>query len=483
MSRTTGALATRLACLPTGIRPGARYRRRGCANVEHDGENMSALRTEVVLARARGVALHSARRWTERDTAIMTEFEARCWTWCEGQNLRGLSLPMWLVRPEVDRKHLLILMHVLNAYRHGACGLLLSYEEAVALGLSTSRTTWWRDVKALEADGLIVRDNTWREAPVDKGGRPREYARVLYQPGSRLFDLAGGEPGALEGLHEDNDGRDYDDRKAERQRRAESGAHARREARVARRAKLHLVWSQQRGPIEREDRENAHAEAELDEPTVAHVTPEGHEITVHTPRPSKRQQERARREARQAVREALEQMRREDAAEPRPAPPRRPSERAEGREPPALSLESGGHDTRETRRERPASPIPRFTLKPQTSRGGDSNSERELQGASAGPRSGPPRLVSGPPDSRDRAGGSRPARTTVPPLGRSNPRASTVDLAGHRELREQLAGLSPADLAAFRDALAQHERSERRVLDVRARARFAMLWRAMRRRG
>ena len=489
------ALARLIACLPTGIRPLACYRRRGAPRIEHEGRDLSALPTAQILSMAKGVRLHSARTWTTRDSAIMAELEARCWTWSEAQYGRGLSFPMWLMRPSIKPADRFVLAYILAAYRHGSTGFLVSYEEAVALGCATSRTTWWRMLRRLEEAGFIVRVDTWREADPERS-RNRERSRNLYQPGPALFELAGGEAGMLEGLHEREDGRDYDERKAERQRRALAGAQARRDARIERKAKLAAVWKSQRG--QEPDKWDERLEAEATEPRIAHVSPEGaefFELEGDAPaelEPTPEQAEANRLEAREAVREALAVLEQPDepaAEQPEASPPPpggafaelcRLAGRRELADPAPLELEpSPGSSRMDARRARAAAPNPRFKVKPQTSRGGDSISERELQPATAPPPAGGgPRAILEEPGEGSSSRGAGSASSPVGPLTRSKARASVRDLGAVRLLRDALRGLSSADVEAFRAELARFERSERRTLDAAGRARFAVAWRA-----
>ena len=275
------ALRMVLDTLPTGIRQGARWRRRNAAPVKFDGEDMSQLPTHAVLARAKGVRLHTAgktragvrRGWSDRDTAVMAELEARSITWDIAQLARGLSMPMWLCRPDIHSRWLRFLLWVIYAYRQGAVGMLVSYEEAHALGFASSRTTFWRIRNELEAAGLIRVVDTWRQGDE----RVRDRSRNLYQVGPELVALAGGDDGLHEGLRDDDWSELTVDEKRERQqKRGDAGAQARRRARVERRAQLGVAWRKQRG--EEVDPAAVGDAAEAAEPEVVYVSPQGFEL-------------------------------------------------------------------------------------------------------------------------------------------------------------------------------------------------------------
>lgn len=124
---------------------------------------------------------------SDHDAALNDELERRTWGVREAIAVRMRVLPSWLGdalprRRSAGYVHFLGL--VIAAYRAGACGLLLSYSEAMGLCQVGSEGTWKRWCDEWEAAGLVRRTQTWVADPV----RPqsRMHGKLLYRLGPTL---------------------------------------------------------------------------------------------------------------------------------------------------------------------------------------------------------------------------------------------------------------------------------------------------------
>jgi len=181
--------------------------------------------------------MHARRgkQWGPTDAELVAELDRRAFGWGEVQRQRFWSLPSWvtsdLLPPRRMGGFLRFVSVVLHAFRQGAAGVLLSYEECMSLCEVGSRSTWRRWTAELEQLGVIRIVQTWVE-DTDHPSRPRRHGRLLYRVGAELEKCAG--YGIVEGAAPDE--------KRERwARRAAMGARAR--ARQARNERKGELWS------------------------------------------------------------------------------------------------------------------------------------------------------------------------------------------------------------------------------------------------
>lgn len=241
------------------VAPPGQWRRH---SAEKDGiARRPDLTNEGVLRALRGTHLHGGRRWSENDQRTMAEVDARSWRWLELGQRRFLSVPAWITPDVADRRYHLFLGLLVAAYRTGALGLLISYEEGAAF-FGCSRRTWARWVKRMLEVGLIRVLPTWVDSSSD--GRGRDRGRNLYQLGPELLEMAG--EGLMEGK---GDG-------AIRRLRLRVAGKLRKDAKRRRREALGSTWAAQRAARE-EEREQAAAPLDPPNPsaTLAPHSPPG----------------------------------------------------------------------------------------------------------------------------------------------------------------------------------------------------------------
>ena len=188
------------------------------------------------------------RGWTDLDAQTTREVENRAWCFGEVQALTCWSVPSWISLLELPRRAAgfeRFLGLIVRAYRGGAVGLFLSYEEAMAMLGVGSRSTWASWQQLLEARGLIRCLQTWRQ----DSRRRCVHGRILYRPGPALEDLAGLAlvEGAIRG------------KLGQWARRV--GAGLRRRARDQRRERKGVLWQRCRGAGEAEAADVGEAEA------------------------------------------------------------------------------------------------------------------------------------------------------------------------------------------------------------------------------
>lgn len=174
----------------------------------------------------RGMKFRTGRAWTPMDAATLRELHIRAMGYGEAKRARTYQIPRWLPEAVGDaigtmRRGwgLMVFLSILiHAYRQGAVGVVMSYEEWQAICGVGSRDTWRRWTAELEAAGFVRIIQTWDE---DHGltGRPRRRDRLYYRIGAELEKVAGF--GILEGAP------GLDDRPAAWAARAAQGARKR----------------------------------------------------------------------------------------------------------------------------------------------------------------------------------------------------------------------------------------------------------------
>jgi len=143
----------------------------------------------ALVAALAGVLTHRKREWSERDEEVIDAVEARSWSFEDVQARRTIGgAPTWLHSGHAERRHHQCLGMLVDAYRSGALGVLVSYEEMAAL-LSISRATWKRWRRELLAAGLMRQLATCSNTST--AGRARDNGRNLYQAGAALLAIAG----------------------------------------------------------------------------------------------------------------------------------------------------------------------------------------------------------------------------------------------------------------------------------------------------
>jgi hypothetical protein len=264
---------TKLRAQP-GCRPGHHWRRKRPQEARRGRPDLS---NAALVAAVGGAHRHRYRKWSEADEATREELRRRAWSFHDTQRRRTWALPTWCTDDLASRRWWVVLALLVDCYRSGSVGLLVSFEEAAVL-FGCSRRTWarWRD--AMEECGLLRALPTWGESSEDRG---RDRGRNLYQPGPKLLDAAG--VGILEST-----GGSWP-QEATRRKHA---AQAREEARGHRRAKLGKVWDANEKARQRP--QEAHSEAAPEpEPAAKPAAPKGNsdrsaKTAPHAPRKSLR---------------------------------------------------------------------------------------------------------------------------------------------------------------------------------------------------
>lgn len=183
-----------------GARFDLEWRRRG-ARVFRPGmttaELLRALQWVASRARARK---QGKQQWSENDQLTTDEAKARSWAYAEVQALRYWRKPAWLAELILPSRRasqygdflgLLVL-----AYRAGAAGLVLSYEEAMSLFKIGSRSTWRKWTAEMEQLGLVTITQLWK---LGEDGNPC-YDRLHFRIGPALEEMGG--PALLEDADE-----------------------------------------------------------------------------------------------------------------------------------------------------------------------------------------------------------------------------------------------------------------------------------------
>jgi hypothetical protein len=190
-----------------------------------------------------------------RDQALADCLDARCWGFGELQHRRWWSSPSWFDEswlPKRQAGYQRWLGLLVAAYRAGAAGVLVSYEEAMAICGVRSRATWRRWTQEMEALGLVRISQTWVEDRDHVIAGRRRYGRLLYRIGPAIEDRGG--LGLLEGCEGMTP--------AKERWAARVAAGARAKARKARRKRKRELWSEARPSAATRDVASAAAPAE-----------------------------------------------------------------------------------------------------------------------------------------------------------------------------------------------------------------------------
>jgi hypothetical protein len=192
MTRLIESTPSRHPVQPTlrnGVRVEMRWRRANTAVFRDMGARELIAALQYVNTRAAQRAT-GKRDWTELDEATTAEAVAQSWGFGELQALALWSTPSWFSLLELPRRTAgfeRFLALVVRAYRAGALGLFISWEEGMALCDAKSRATWGAWTKLLEQLRLIRIVQTWRK---DASGRV-VHGRLHYRIGPALEELAG----------------------------------------------------------------------------------------------------------------------------------------------------------------------------------------------------------------------------------------------------------------------------------------------------
>jgi len=181
----------------TGVFPRARWRRRGA--FESDAPRtpyqsaraeLARLDTAAILDRHAAISQHTHARWSARDRATHDELVARSWGVNEISSLKMVGLPRWVepllhrVSPTGRRMSRpgwrAFLGLVLGAFRGGAAGLRLTYDELTSEAVGSIATAKRYVPEMIEA-GLITRIKVSREVTGGKINRANDCN--IYQPG------------------------------------------------------------------------------------------------------------------------------------------------------------------------------------------------------------------------------------------------------------------------------------------------------------
>ena len=233
-----------------GHAPGASWRR------ETEGGRPDLPAKQLMLA-VRAVDKHAGhgrrngREWRGTDGATMRELEARTWGVGELSRLYDVRAPRWLepfcfkVASDGRRfgcaRWLPFLGVLVAAYRAGAVGVRLSYEE-IASEFGCSRRTAARWVADMRKIGLLSVVRIWT---ADNCARERERRRNVYQVGATIEGTVG--PALLDGCSDVVRGTV---RKATAKR---CGMAARARARTHWRDHQRRAWAAQRVPRPRSE--------------------------------------------------------------------------------------------------------------------------------------------------------------------------------------------------------------------------------------
>lgn len=202
------------------------------------------IRSSSLIEAVEWMHARRGREWTPRDEELMRELEQRAFGWGEVQRQRLWSVPSWVTAEIVPprrmggyQRFLAVLVH---AFRQGAVGVLLSYEECMSLCDVSSRTTWQRWCQEWERLGLVRIVQTWAE-DTEHPSRPRKHARLLYRVGPALEGAAG--YGIVEGAAPD-------EKRGRWAERAAMGARAKaRKVRNERKAELYARARPEASPV------------------------------------------------------------------------------------------------------------------------------------------------------------------------------------------------------------------------------------------
>lgn len=147
------------------------------------------------------MAVRKGQPMTPEDRSVLEELDVRAWKYADVDLRRGYYEPSWLdgCLPE-DRKcgYRRFISILVAAYRAGAIGVRLSYDEIRTLIGVRSDSTWRRWSAEMEELGLVRILHTWVENKSEHSKRPRCYGKSLYCLGPAVHRHAG--VALLEGL-------------------------------------------------------------------------------------------------------------------------------------------------------------------------------------------------------------------------------------------------------------------------------------------
>lgn len=188
VSRNIGRHPTQTTAT-NGVRHDLQWRREGAALAREISSLDLVTALAWIHARA-GLRKLGRREWTVNDDQTTAEALARAWHYGDAQALSLWSTPSWFsllpIPPRRGAGYERIIGICLRAYRGGAIGVVLSYEEAMSLTGVQGRSTWRRWCVELEKLGLLRITPMWRT----DAGKPC-YARLLYRIGPALEQLGG----------------------------------------------------------------------------------------------------------------------------------------------------------------------------------------------------------------------------------------------------------------------------------------------------
>jgi len=185
----------------TGVFPRARWRRRGAFKsdaprtpYQSARAELARLDTAAILDRHAAISQHTHARWSARDRATHDELVSRAWGVNELSSLKMVGLPRWVepllhrVSPTGRRMSRpgwrAFLGLVIGAFRGGAAGLRLTYDELTSEAVGSIATAKRYVPEMIEA-GLITRLKVSREVT---GGRiNRANDSNIYQPGPLML--------------------------------------------------------------------------------------------------------------------------------------------------------------------------------------------------------------------------------------------------------------------------------------------------------
>lgn len=127
-------------------------------------------------------------KMTAHDLSTLDALDNRTWGYRLCAAVRVRSLASWIAELMPSRRgsgYEQFIALVVGAYRAGACGVWLSYAEAMAVCRVGSESTWRRWTSEMEDLGLIRITQTWVPDETDSG-RPRVYGALLYRIGATL---------------------------------------------------------------------------------------------------------------------------------------------------------------------------------------------------------------------------------------------------------------------------------------------------------
>lgn len=145
---------------------------------------------DALLESLQWLNARSGAAWSEKDAEVMTEVKARAWQANELERQAVHHTPTWLRAMLPGRSSTGVVMFVaavLQSYRSGALGVMVSYDELGAI-YGLNERTFRRWVRKLADTGILEVVKTWGPKPnTDQRG----WRKHLYRPGPALAKEAG----------------------------------------------------------------------------------------------------------------------------------------------------------------------------------------------------------------------------------------------------------------------------------------------------